>query len=121
MKKLLLSVSAVLFTVNILAQPVAQNATLIGSTNGTLSPISSTLTSYATGNPPLFFNVVSQMNGFTMLNPSDGSFTFTPTSLPASFNYNVTDTHGIISNTATVTIVPGPMISTTTDFETDIG
>lgn len=120
MKKLLLSVSAVLFTVNILAQPVAQNVTLIG-TNGTLSPISSTLTSYATGNPPLFFNVVSQMNGFTMLNPSDGSFTFTPTSLPASFNYNVTDTHGIISNTATVTIVPGPMISTTTDFETDIG
>lgn len=113
MKKLLLSVSAVLFTVNILAQPVAHNVTLVGSTsiNGALLPVSSSLSSYVSGNSPLFFNLVSQTNGSTIINPNDGSFMFSPTSLPASFLYNVTDRDGLISDVAKVDIVPGPSMN----------
>lgn len=120
MKKVLILAITAISVASIQAQPVAHNVTLFGSTNGTLSSVSSTLTPYVTGNPPLFFNIVSQTNGTTILNPNDGSFIFSPTSLPASFNYNVTNNDGI-SNTANVTIIPGPMISSTTDLETDIG
>lgn len=120
MKKFLFVALAAFCITTIQAHPTAQDMTVLGASNGALTPVSSSLSAYATGAQPLFFNLVSQTNGATILNPHDGSFTFYPTSLPASFNYNVTANDGI-SNTANVTIIPGPMISTTTDFETDIG
>lgn len=120
MKKVLILAITAISVASIQAQPIADNVTLFGSTNGTLSSVSSTLTPYVTGNPPLFFNIVSQTNGTTILNPYDGSFIFNPTSLPASFNYNVTDTDGI-SNTANVTIIPGPMMSTGGADESEAG
>ncbi len=121
MKKLLLIAVTAFSIASIQATPTAQNMTIFGAPSGAVSPVSSSLSAYANGNPPLFFNLVSQINGSTILNPNDGSFIFYPTSLPASFLYNVTDSDGLTSNVAKVDIVPGPMMSTARADETEAG
>lgn len=124
MKKLLLGLlMAAISIASTQANPVAQDRTIFGAPEGQRTQISGTLSAYIQdGIPPYQFNIEGQaINGSIMLSPADGSFTFDPTNFPASFQYSVTDASTDKSNTATVTIVPGPMISSTTDFETDIG
>ncbi len=121
MKKLLFMMPLIVVFTSIKATPTAQNMTVFGSSNAILSQVSSSLSPYVSGNSPFFFNLVSQTGGTTMLNPEDGSFVFTPISLPASFLYNVTDKDGLTSNVAKVDIVPGPMMSTGRVDETEAG
>jgi hypothetical protein len=124
MKKLLLGLSiAAISCVSIQANPIAQNSTIFGAPNGVRSPISGTLSAYVQdGVLPYQFNIEGQaFNGTVMLSPTDGSYTFNPTNFPASFQYSVTDTSGNKSNSATITIVPGPMISATNEVESDLG
>ena len=80
-------------------EPVSLNACENTPLNGTLT---------ATGGvPPYTFIVTNVVNGTVTLNATTGAFTFTPTPNsigPASFDYQVTDANGGVSNVATVSI-----------------
>ncbi len=123
MKKILLLAFAAISCASIQANPIAQNRTIFGAPNGIRTSISGTLSDYVQdGTPPYQFNIEgAAVNGVVMLSPTDGSFTFNPTNFPAAFQYSVIDISGNKSNPATITIVPGPMISGTDETEADLG
>lgn len=114
MKKLLLSILVVIFATNILAQPIAQNATFEKPIARDEKPPYSYINNLShfplvsNGTSPYTYRLVpdSARNTNPTLRP-DGRFLVVPIRIEdaiTQFQYTVTDANGNISNPGTVTI-----------------
>lgn len=119
MKKLLLSLSALVISLNIYAQPVAQNVSFAQreyNAQNNIKLLQGDLASFVTGGtPPYRFEKEQPVENTTLQIVPSGEFAGTFAAKPtpseyqgtARFNYKVTDSTGQVSNIATVTITFG--------------
>jgi hypothetical protein len=94
-------------TVDNPATPVANNDAYVTGFNTTSNAVAPGVLGNDTGTGSLQVNLVGEPSSGSLTLNSDGSFSYTPNATFAgsdSFTYNVSDTYGQTSNTATVTI-----------------